>query len=71
LVEPFLTRLSQLGVSGVHTQTLSVNEAAFRFLRRGGFQLVASWPLSAFEHVEARPIDLLTWVLPILPAARR
>jgi GNAT superfamily N-acetyltransferase len=71
LFTPFLTRMSELGVAGAHTQTLSVNEAAFRFLRRAGFQLVASWPLSAFERFEAGPIDLCTWVLPILPSARR
>jgi GNAT superfamily N-acetyltransferase len=65
LLHPFLTRLSALGVRGVHTQTLSLNEAAFRFLRRGGFQLVASWPLSAFAETEARKIDLLTWVRPL------
>jgi hypothetical protein len=68
LLEPFLTALGQSGSPGVHTQTLSLNEAAFRFLRRAGFQLVASWPLSAFAQTEARRIELLTWVLPIMPA---
>lgn len=71
LLDPFLTRISELGVPGVHTQTLSLNEAAFRFLRRAGFQLVASWPLSAFEKTESRHIELLTWALPILPQRRR
>ncbi len=66
LFEPFLGAMQQLGVPGVHTQTLNLNEAAFRFLRRAGFQLVSSWQLSSLAPILATNVELLTWVRPIV-----
>lgn len=65
LLERYLDRMRSLDVPGVHVQALAANEELARFLQRAGFQLAASWPVTAFAHVEAQPIDLLTWVLPL------
>jgi len=61
LYELFLQRMMQLGVPGIHAQTLSVNEPITRFCRHAGFTLAASKPIDAFKHVESEPIEILTW----------
>lgn len=63
LLEDYLGGMRRAGVPGVHVQTMSTDEEASRFVQRAGFQLAASWPLTAFGHVDARPIDLHTWAL--------
>ncbi len=63
LLRCFLDRLRAAGVAGVHAQTLSVNEPVGRFCRRAGFRIAARRALHAFAHVEARPIEVCTWVM--------
>lgn len=65
LLDPFLQAMQARGVRGVHTQTLNLNEAAFRFLRRAGFQLVSSWQISALSPLVGAQVELLTWVRPL------
>jgi GNAT superfamily N-acetyltransferase len=61
LYELFAEKMRCLGVSGIHAQTLSVNEPITRFCKNAGFTLADQKPIGAFEHVEPEPIDILTW----------
>jgi GNAT superfamily N-acetyltransferase len=65
LFAEFRARMESLGCRGVHAQPLSVNEHIRRFLASQGFRQVASTPCRAFAHVEPRPIEIQTWVLPV------
>lgn len=69
MFEPFLDALSLRHVPGVHLQIVSANAAALQFVRRVGFRLAASWPLTLFAHLDVEPVELSTWVLPIGRAA--
>ena len=55
----------ELGCRGIHAQPLSINEPIQRLLASRGFRHVASGPCRAFAHVEPRPIEIQTWVLPL------
>jgi len=66
LFDRFIDRLESLRVTGIHAQTLSVNEPVNLFLASRGFTRVASWPLHAFEHVQPEPIKLHTWIREVI-----
>ncbi len=63
LLGRFLEQMRAAGVPGVHAQALSLNRPAAAALRRAGFRRVASRPLRAFAHHDARPMAIDTWVL--------
>ena len=63
LLDRFLSRMRQLGVPGVHAQPLSVNEPILRLTEAEGFRLVGRRSLSAFAHVDPRPIEVCTYVM--------
>jgi ribosomal protein S18 acetylase RimI-like enzyme len=62
LLDQFVTHLAARGVPGIHAQAPSSNEPVSRFLASQGFTWIASWPLHAFRHVDAGPMELHTWV---------
>jgi len=63
----FREAMRSLGVPGLHSQPMSINPQMLKFLTRAGFALVSSKPTCAFAHVEPRPIEVQTWVLPLEP----
>jgi hypothetical protein len=65
LYKLFVEQMQSLGVTGIHAQTLSVNEAITRFCESAGFTLTGVKPIGAFKHVESAPIDILTWTKPL------
>ena len=65
LFEKFLAKMRSLRVAGVHAQTLSVNAAIGKFCERAGFLTIASKALNAFAHVDGKPIEIHTRVMPL------
>ncbi|HOW18207.1 MAG TPA: GNAT family N-acetyltransferase [Phycisphaerae bacterium] len=61
----YIDRMRQLGVPGVHAQSLGANEAIAAFNRRAGFRLIDTRPIHALAGVDARPVTISTWVLPL------
>jgi len=59
----FLADMRSLGVAGVHAQPLSVNSPAGRALAAAGFRRIARRPITAFAHLDDRPMTVDTWVL--------
>lgn len=63
LFECYRGRMRQLGVRGVHAQTLSVNARIADFNRAAGFRLVQSRELTAYRRFDPTPIAVQTWTL--------
>jgi len=62
LVDIWCARLRELGVPGVHAQSLSLNEAAAGLFKKKGFELLHEQPTVSLDHLEKRPIAVHTWV---------
>ncbi len=67
LFRTFETEIQQLGVPGLHTQSLDVNAGVARFNERAGLAIVGRRPTRAFGHIESRPIAILTWTKGLRP----
>jgi GNAT superfamily N-acetyltransferase len=65
LFRTFRERMKSLSVPGIHAETLSPNRSVAAFLRNAGFRLLNVRPINTFAHAEPRPMDMLTWVLPL------
>jgi len=65
LLDTFIERMRSLPVRGVHVQPLHANAAVASLLARRGFRLIASRCLHAWSHLDGRPMELQTWVLPL------
>jgi hypothetical protein len=61
----FEDAMRDLGVPGIHTQSLDVNGGVARFNERVGLTLAERRPTRAFRHIETQPIAVLTWVKPL------
>lgn len=61
LMSLFLDRMRELGVPGVHGQTLSNNVQVARLNQRAGFYVVATRPLRAFRSIIPDPLSVQTW----------
>lgn len=55
----FLEQMRSRRVPGIHVQTLTVNEAASKFLTRHGFERIHECSLTAFDDVE---VAIHTWI---------
>ena len=65
LLQTFIAKMRSLGVAGVHARPLGENSASARALRRAGFRLAGAAQTRAFAHVDPRPVEIHTWVLPL------
>jgi GNAT superfamily N-acetyltransferase len=62
LMAAYLKRMRRLRVPGIHARTLSVNRRVAGLLRKLGFRLHSTAPLSAFGPVAGRPLRTCLWV---------
>ncbi len=65
LIEAYLAQLLDLGVSGVHLRTTSLNTAAVALYTRIGFRLLDARPTRLWAHVTERPVQNLCYGLRI------
>jgi len=65
LFRAFEAEMRLCGVPGLHTQSLDLNQGVARFNERVGLTLVERRPTRVFQHIEPRPIAVLTWVKPL------
>ena len=61
MIHLFLDKLRAANAPGVHARPLSVNIASIAAVRRAGFQMVDSRPLTTYKHTTAMPIEIQTW----------
>jgi len=62
LLRLFLDKLRAAGAPGVHAQPMSINTASIAAIRRAGFSMLASRPLTAYQHITTTAIHIQTWV---------
>jgi GNAT superfamily N-acetyltransferase len=61
----YVERMRQLGVRGIHAQSLADNAAIAAFNRRAGFQLIETKTIRAFGDANGKPVSVCTWVMPL------
>jgi GNAT superfamily N-acetyltransferase len=61
----YVEAMRQLGVPGIHGQSLRDNTAIAAFNRRAGFRLIEIKPVRALGDADGRPVTVCTWVMPL------